>query len=264
MHISPATHPAFTIRWDAVPKSGDPALPGDAEPNVDFAGTFNNSVIIPEDATIVTASVDLALSLPDETIFRDTLVEGNETFEYEILPDEFDPPPGFKITSNTPTRTIVIVDDDDADAELGSVSDPTVVEGDAGTTQLQFVLTLNQPADGTEQVEVNTADGTATDGDDDYEPIIGQVVTFDFGENTAIVNVTVNGDLADEPDETAHARTLQRQHRAQRHGRRGHHRERRRPSHGCRRDGAEHAGGEHADDDPTGLHDRARQPGQAR
>ena len=42
----------------------------------------------------------------------------------------------------------------------------------------QFVLTLNGPADGTEQVTVDTADGSATDADNDYEPIVGQVVTF--------------------------------------------------------------------------------------
>ena len=45
LHISPATHPEFTIKWDAVPRVTDPPPlpPGTAEPNDDFSGTFNNT-----------------------------------------------------------------------------------------------------------------------------------------------------------------------------------------------------------------------------
>src|SRR4029079_11011285 len=33
LHISPSTHPEFTIKWDAVPVNGDPVGPGEATPN---------------------------------------------------------------------------------------------------------------------------------------------------------------------------------------------------------------------------------------
>ena len=201
LHISPASHPEFTIKWDAVPRTIDPPPGlGVAEPNVDFAGTFNNTIVVPADATVIPILGQPLPSPVGTNVFPDSADEGNETFQY-VLDLSPAPPPGFVITSDTPSRTVVIVDDDDAPAELDSVSDPTVVEGDAGTTQLHFVLTLNQPADGTEQVTVDTLDGTATDADNDYEPIAGQVVTFQTGDTTATVDVTVNGDVTDEPDE---------------------------------------------------------------
>lgn len=202
LHISPATHPEFTIKWDAVPRLTDPPPgPGVATPNVDFTGTFNNTLTIPANATVIPIEGEPLPSPVGTNVLPDNVDEGNETFQY-VLDLSPAPPPGWVITSDTDTRTVIIVDDDDAAAELDTVSNPTVVEGDSGTKQMQFVLMLSKPADGNEQVQVDTADGTATVADNDYEPIAGQMVTFAPGATTATVNVTVNGDLTDEPDET--------------------------------------------------------------
>src|SRR5690606_5484853 len=50
-------------------------------------------------------------------------------------------------------------------------------------------------------VTATTADDSATDADDDYEPA-SSVVDFGGGEDTATFTVVVNGDTDFEPDET--------------------------------------------------------------
>src|SRR5206468_3427614 len=53
---------------------------------------------------------------------------------------------------------------------------------------------------GSASVEYATADWTATDRGDDYEPVTG-VATFAAGKSTVNVNVVVNPDLIDETNE---------------------------------------------------------------
>ncbi len=79
---------------------------------------------------------------------------------------------------------------------------PSVVEGDSGTVNLAFTVTLD-PAS-TTQVTVNYADvgsGTATSGTD-YAAIGGGTLTFAPSVTTRTITVQVRGDTADEPDET--------------------------------------------------------------
>jgi hypothetical protein len=82
-----------------------------------------------------------------------------------------------------------------------SILDVTVPEGNAGTSQAVFTVTLSAPA-GPAGVTVHyaTADGTATAGSD-YGASSGDL-TFGVGQTVATFPVTINGDLADEPDET--------------------------------------------------------------
>ena len=204
LHITPAIHPEFTIKWDAVRRTTDPGpIPvGVATPGDDFSGTFNNTLTIPENATVIPIpATPLSPSPVATNVFADVVNEGNETFQYVLDIVENGPPPGWFISSSVPTRTVVIVDDDDAPRTV-TVSDPTVLEGDSGTTTATFVLSLDGPADGNESVQVATADGTATDGNNDYEPFGPFVVEFDPGQTSANVNVTVNGDVNPEADET--------------------------------------------------------------
>ena len=60
-----AIHPAFTIRWDILPMSGDIVGPGEAEANVDFGGTFDNTLTVPENAATIPFPVDDTDDLPD-------------------------------------------------------------------------------------------------------------------------------------------------------------------------------------------------------
>src|SRR6476659_6888686 len=82
-----------------------------------------------------------------------------------------------------------------------SIDDQSVTEGDAGASTLTFNVTLSNPSDQTVTVNYTTTDGTATTADGDYDATTG-TVTFDPGQTAKTVDVTVNGDLTHESDES--------------------------------------------------------------
>ncbi|MBI2704609.1 MAG: hypothetical protein HYX32_04880, partial [Actinobacteria bacterium] len=187
INITPAIHPAF----DLILAANDGPAIGGAIGGSDFAATSNATVSVAENQTSVTF---------DTNAYNDTDAEGPETFTFSLEPP-VDAPPGWKVVSAVPTATVTIVDDDDPARTITSVSNPAVIEGDAGTTQMTFTLTLDGPADGNETVELDTADGSATTIDADYDALTNMVVAFAPGAASATANVTVNGDTNIEPDE---------------------------------------------------------------
>jgi hypothetical protein len=83
---------------------------------------------------------------------------------------------------------------------LVSVNDAQTSEGQSGTKTLTFTVSLSGATTQTVTVSFATADGIATAGSD-YVATSG-VLTFNPGELTKPVNVTINGDATVEPDET--------------------------------------------------------------
>jgi PKD repeat protein len=81
-----------------------------------------------------------------------------------------------------------------------SVADVTKAEGNSGTTDFTFTVTLSPVSAVPVTVQYSTADGTALAGDD-YVATSG-TLTFDPGESAKTVTVAVNGDVAVEPTET--------------------------------------------------------------
>ncbi|HEX8710071.1 MAG TPA: Calx-beta domain-containing protein, partial [Pyrinomonadaceae bacterium] len=81
-----------------------------------------------------------------------------------------------------------------------TISDVTVTEGNTGTVNATFAVTLSVPASSTVTVDFTTADGTATAGTD-YQATSG-TLTFAPGDLTKTVTVLVNGDTLDEANET--------------------------------------------------------------
>jgi len=81
-----------------------------------------------------------------------------------------------------------------------SVGDASVVEGNSGTVQMNFTVSLSKAATGTVTVAYATADGTATAGSD-YIAKSG-TVTFAAGETQKTISITVNGDKVAELNET--------------------------------------------------------------
>ena len=80
------------------------------------------------------------------------------------------------------------------------IGDASVDEGDSGSVTLNFTVTLSHTATETVTVDWATADGTATAGTD-YTAGSGRL-TFDAGDSSRTVFVTVASDDVDEPDET--------------------------------------------------------------
>ncbi len=83
-----------------------------------------------------------------------------------------------------------------------SIDSPSVTEGDSGSKNLTFTVTLS--AVGSQQVTVDWAEGTsgtATSGTD-YTAITGGTLTFAAGTTSQTFNVSVTGDALDEANET--------------------------------------------------------------
>ncbi|MCH9651973.1 MAG: autotransporter domain-containing protein [Deltaproteobacteria bacterium] len=80
-----------------------------------------------------------------------------------------------------------------------NITDAVVVEGDAGTVNAVFTVTLDQPDGIPASVEFMTMDGTASAGDQDYQPFSG-LLNFAM-PNPQVISVPVLGDTNVEPDE---------------------------------------------------------------
>jgi uncharacterized protein (TIGR03437 family) len=82
-----------------------------------------------------------------------------------------------------------------------SINDAAVSEGGTGTTtNAAFTVTLSSKSTQAIAVQFSTQDGTATAGSDYIAS--GGTLTFNPGETTKTIDVIVNGDAIEEPDET--------------------------------------------------------------
>jgi Calx-beta domain/Domain of unknown function (DUF4114) len=108
------------------------------------------------------------------------------------------------------SATVTIVDDDTA--PVISISDATVTEGNDGTKDLTFTVSLNNASDDVVKVDYASADGTATAGTDylattgtlNFTPsdIIAGTTEFTPGETSKTITVKINGDAEIETSET--------------------------------------------------------------
>ena len=81
-----------------------------------------------------------------------------------------------------------------------SIGDVAVPEGNTGTSTATFTVSLSAASGQTVTVNYATANGSATAGSD-YVTASG-TLTFPPGSTTQTLSVTVNGDVAIEPNET--------------------------------------------------------------
>jgi subtilisin-like proprotein convertase family protein len=82
-----------------------------------------------------------------------------------------------------------------------SINDVAVSEGDAGTTNANFTVSLDQTPTSTLTVNAQTADGTAS-STSDYSAVGPTTLTFAPGDTSETFSVPINGDTAQEGDET--------------------------------------------------------------
>jgi hypothetical protein len=136
--------------------------------------------------------------------------ETEKSFNIAIRQDNIDEATeSFKVTlSNASGGTSILIDpasanvtieDDDLPPSV-SINNVSVVEGNAGTTEAQFLVSLSNPSAQTVSVNYVTVDGTAS-SPGDYVAATG-TLTFPPLTTSALVKVAVNGDLLIEPDET--------------------------------------------------------------
>jgi VCBS repeat-containing protein len=168
------------------------------------SGKTVTSNFITSDGTATTGDNDydatngMLTFIPGDTVETITVVVNGDTAP------ELDET--FNVTLNTTTNATEVdglgigtITNDDFPSV--SISDVSMNEGDAGTTNFDFTVTLSQPAPFMVTVRADTANGTATAGTD-YTAIVNQTVTFAAMDTMETVTVQVNGDTDPEPNET--------------------------------------------------------------
>ena len=132
------------------------------------------------------------------TVVNDTLAEANETIQLSLS----NPTNG--TLGATTVHTYTITDDDIAPAL--TIGDVTVTEGNSGTVNAVFTVTLSAASGQTVTVDYVTASNTATGGAScaagiDYVSTSG-TLTFTAGQTTRTATVAVCGDTLSEANET--------------------------------------------------------------
>jgi hypothetical protein len=161
---------------------------------VNFA-TANGTATAGSDYTAVSGTVTFAPGSTTQTInvpvIGDLFDENDETFSVNLTS-----PVNATVADGQGVGTIL---DDDGPPAI-SINDVSVLEGNSGTTNAVFTVSLSVASGKTVTVNHATASGTATLGSD-YTAVSG-TLTFPPGSTAQTVSVPVIGDLVDEDNET--------------------------------------------------------------
>ncbi|MDQ3893868.1 MAG: hypothetical protein M3292_04285 [Actinomycetota bacterium] len=175
----------FTVRLSA--PSQNPVA-------VNFA-TANGTATAPVDYGGTSGTVTFGRGETSRTItvfvVGDTTPEGNENLFLNLSS-----PINATISKGQGVGTII---DDDGKPSL-SISDVSVNEGNSGTVEARFTVTLAPASGQTVTVNYTTGGGTASVSDD-YAPAAA-LLSFAPGETTKVVVVAVKGDTVHEGNET--------------------------------------------------------------
>ncbi|HEU4769955.1 MAG TPA: Calx-beta domain-containing protein, partial [Pyrinomonadaceae bacterium] len=139
-------------------------------------------------ATITAGSLSTTVNL---TVNSDIMFEPAETFFVNLTN-----PTNATISDNQGTGTI---SNDDAEPTI-FINNASVAEGNSGTSNAGFTVSLSNPSFQTITVNYAIVNDTATAGSD-YVAANG-TVTFTSGQTSQPLNVTVNGDTIFEPNES--------------------------------------------------------------
>ena len=175
--LSPASASAVTVAYAD-------AGSGTATSGTDYTALTAGTLSFAAGETTKTVTVEVR---------GDTLDELNETVNVTLSS-------AVNAGIGTATGTGTITDDDDEPSL--SISSPSVTEGNSGSANLLFKVTLSAASG--RQVTVRYADGgggTATSGTD-YAALTAGTLTFAAGDTEKTVTVRVSGDTLDEHNET--------------------------------------------------------------
>ena len=170
------------------------STPAGSDVTVDFA-TANATATAGDDYIARNGTLQILAGSNQGTITiavnGDTDVENDETLSLDLS----------NISSNatlgTDRVTGTIRNDDYPILRIDPV---TLAEGDSGTTNMDFVVSMNVPAIGDVTLDYASSDLLAESGED-YTLTSGSL-TIPEGQTTAIISVPVSGDILPEPDET--------------------------------------------------------------
>jgi len=160
--------------------------------------TANGTATAGSDYTAKSGTLTFAAGETSKTIdvlvTGDTQVEANETILVRLTSAT-----GATIATSQGSGTIQN-DDQPPPLPTLSIGNATITEGNSGTVNMTFTVTLSQAQGSPVTVRYATADGTATAGND-YNAASG-TLTFAAGETSKTVTVAVRGDTLVESAET--------------------------------------------------------------
>lgn len=161
---------------------------------VDYA-TANNTAITPDDYLASSGTLIFQPGVITQSItvpIQDDLMdEVNETFNLNLSN-----PSNVRIVDG---QSLITIDDNDSKPTLNITNAITVTEGNSGTTNAIFNVSLSQASGKTITTTYQTANGSANAGD--YTGVSG-TLTFAPGVAAQLITVPVNGDTIVEPNET--------------------------------------------------------------
>ena len=184
--LSPAPLSQVTVDYaDSMGGSADPGT------GMDYTAVTAGTLTFAAGETSKTIAV---------SVTGDATAESDETVRLQLSNPT---PSGAVIATGTGTGTIV-----DDDTPTLTIDSPRVAEGNSGTTEMVFTVTLSPASTGQVRVEwedQTSLTGTAEVGTDytGLSPSNG-TLTFMAGETSKTIPVQVLGDSAVEPDETVH------------------------------------------------------------
>jgi Calx-beta domain/FG-GAP-like repeat/Bacterial Ig domain/TLD len=161
---------------------------------VDYA-TVNGTAVAGEDYVATSGTLLFAANETTKLIVvainGDLVAEPNEFFSVQLSN-----PANVTIQSGVGQGTIV-----DDDRPRLSIDDVSLAEGDAGTTDAVFTVSLVNPLTQTVTVNFATANGSAQAGID-YVAASGTLTFLAGGAASQTISVVINGDTVFEPNET--------------------------------------------------------------
>jgi hypothetical protein len=183
----------FTATLDAV-SAIDVVVPWTLENVTTNDADFNAGQS--KSGTVTIPAGQLSAKLPAFLVNGDNTVELDETFTVTLgAPTTA----GVALVSDAKTVTGTITNDDSATITMTPVAQ---AEGNSGTANMAFEVTLSNPVDIDVTVDYSTADGTALLSDNDYTETKGTLTFAAGGALTQTINVPIVGDTTVEADET--------------------------------------------------------------
>jgi hypothetical protein len=177
--LSKAASTAVTVNYATSPGATNPATAG--------------SDYVSASGTITFAAGDISETV-NVTINGDLVFEQNETFNVTLS----NASANATLTGGTATAIGTITNDDTKPTI--SITDATQLEGNNGSSNFVFTVSLTAPTSEAVSVDYATSNGTATAGTD-YTAKTG-TVTIPAGSTSATITVSVAGDTASETSET--------------------------------------------------------------
>ena len=173
------------------------ANPSSETVSVDYATQEGSATTADSDYAAASGSLSFDPGQTSKTV----TVKANGDAKHE--PDE-----SFSLRLSNPVHATIsddtgagTIQNDDGQPQI-SIADVSKLEGNTGTTDFAFAVSLSNPTTDAVTVDIASADGSATVADGDYQALAPLTLTFSPGTTQVSASVTANADTTFEGDET--------------------------------------------------------------